>query len=116
MIEFKEKQKTLFKRKKSLVEKATDSEIQFKNILDENNIRYIFQKGFIQGNNYCIVDFYLPKPHKICIEIDGPYHDREDQKRKDFYRDKYLKERGFRVVRIKNENVLNFDVLSLFSF
>jgi hypothetical protein len=37
-------------------------------------IHYMFQKGFIQGKYYCIVDFYLPKPYNICIEIDGKYN------------------------------------------
>jgi very-short-patch-repair endonuclease len=109
-MEFKEKQKTLFSRKAFLIEKATESELLFKKRLDENNIKYIFQKAFIKGNNYVIVDFYLPKPNKICIEIDGLYHERQEQKVRDYNKDKYLESRGFSIIRIKNEDVLSFDI------
>lgn len=69
------------------------------------------QKGFYKGEFHCIVDFYLPKPLKTCIEIDGGYHDTPKQKYKDYWKDKYLTEvRGFKVIRIKNEDVKNFDV------
>ena len=103
-ITFKDKQKTLFKRLKKLRDNATKSELIFKEILDSLKIKYIFQKGFISGDAYVIVDFYLPKPYKICIEIDGKYHDK--QKGKDKWKDDYLKGRGFRVIRIKNEELI----------
>ncbi len=112
-MEFKDKQKTLFERKHSLVRRATDSELLFKKKLSILGIRFMFQKAFISGNGYYIVDFYLPKPYKICIEIDGGYHNSPEQKRKDYYKDKYLKERGFSVVRIKNEDVENFDIMTM---
>lgn len=113
MISFKEKQKTLFKRKDLLIKNATQSEIEFKKILDENNIYYMFQKAFIQGNNYVIVDFYLPKL-KLCIEIDGGYHDTEKQQKRDKNKDYYLtKQRNFKVLRIKNEDVINFNIKNL---
>jgi very-short-patch-repair endonuclease len=113
MISFKEKQKTLFKRKETLINNATKSEIEFKQLLDENNIYYIFQKAFIQGNNYVIVDFYLPKL-KLCIEIDGGYHLTESQQKRDNNKDYYLiKQRNFKVLRIKNEEVCNFNIKTL---
>jgi leucyl-tRNA synthetase len=106
-MEFKDKQKTLFDRLSKLRENATPSELAFRLLLDKANIKYIFQKGFINGNFYCIVDFYLPKPYKIVIEIDGGYHSTPEQQRKDWARTKYLNERGFRVIRFKNEDVQN---------
>lgn len=107
---FKEKQKLLFKYSQQLRKNPTEAELKFKSRLDSLGIKYIFQKCFIQGNNFCIVDFYLPKPYKICIEIDGEYHETVEQKRKDYYRDKYLtEERRFKVIRIKNSEVDTFD-------
>ena len=111
MITIKEKQKTLFERQYRLRLNPTSSEVGFKKRLDDLGIRYIFQKCFIARDYYCIVDFYLPKPFKICIEIDGAYHEEIEQSKKDYYRTKYLTEvRGFKVIRIKNEDVSLFDL------
>lgn len=104
---FKDKQKTLGKRKQSLKNRPTLSEIFFRRKLDSLKIKYIFQKGFIAGDNYCIVDFYLPKPYKICVEINGGYHDSIDQTIKDAWRYKYLNERNFRVWVLTNEEANN---------
>lgn len=101
---FRDKQKTLFTRLKKLRKNATYSELVFMRKLEALNIKFIFQKGFIKGDYYCIVDFYLPKPLMVCIEVDGLYHKNHNQKIKDFYRDKYLKSRNFKVIRITNED------------
>ena len=115
MISFIDKQKTLFKRKKDLIERITPSEAIFKKRLEDAKIRFMFQKGFIQGKNYVIVDFYIPK-RKICIEIDGGYHNTESQIKRDRNKDFYLeKQRGFKVVRIKNEDVATFDLSLIFN-
>lgn len=84
------------------------SELVFKKILEESNVKFIFQKGFISGNGFYIVDFYIPKPFKIVIEIDGEYHNTTSQIEYDKRKDEYLKNRGFRVVRIKNNEVSSF--------
>jgi len=47
--------------------------------LDLGNV--MFQKGFLAKGMHCIVDFYLPK-YKLCIEIDGGYHNRPEQIKK----------------------------------
>jgi very-short-patch-repair endonuclease len=111
MLTTKDKQKTLFQRLKKLRSNPTVAELQIKKILDHLKVKYIFQKGFISGNAYVIVDFYLPKPYKICIEVDGEYHSYGQQVQKDKWKDNYLKDRGFKVVRIKN-----CDASSLCSF
>lgn len=99
-----DKQKVLFKRLAKLKKYPTESEIKMKDILDKLGIRYIFQKAFIAGDYFCIVDFYIPKPHKICLEVDGKYHD--DIKSKDKRRDSYLEDfRGFSVIRVPNDKV-----------
>lgn len=113
MLSFKDKQKTLFSRVKNLREKATPSELLFKTKLDSLKIKYIFQKSFIVGNNYCIVDFYLPKPYKTCIEIDGEYHSTPTQIKRDFNRDVYLRSRGFKVIRIPNDEVSFYDLKNI---
>lgn len=108
---FKEKQQTLFNRIKTLRERATPSELIFKERLEALNIPFIFQKAFISDDYYCIVDFYLPKPHKIVFEIDGSYHDTDEQKIKDKRKDKYLiKKRKFSVIRVSNELVYDFNL------
>lgn len=113
MLTIKDKQKTLFQRLKKLRNNPTIAELQVKFFLDHLKVKYIFQKGFISGNAYVIVDFYLPKPYKICIEVDGEYHLSKQQIQKDKWKDNYLKNRGFKVVRIKN---CDTDSLSSFSF
>lgn len=103
---FQEKQSLCATRRLELIEKATPSELRFMAILDKIGVDYCFQKGFIQGENFCIVDFYIPKPHKLCIEIDGGYHKAKKQVSRDFNRTFYLEQqRKFRVVRFTNEEV-----------
>jgi len=53
-----------------------------------------------------IVDFYCPEI-RLIIEIDGGVHPIPDQGKKDEERDRRLLELGFRVLRIKNQTVLN---------
>jgi very-short-patch-repair endonuclease len=50
-----------------------------------------------------IVDFYC-HAHKLVVEIDGPVHEfQEDQ---DLARAHYLQQREYRVIRFRNEHVL----------
>ena len=107
MLSFQEKQKTLFQRQKQLRDNPTSAESAFKEKLDFLRIKYIFQKGFIQGNNYVIVDFYLPKPYKTCIEISSNYHFHESQELRDHQRDVYLQNRNFKVIHFINDEAVN---------
>jgi len=100
---FKEKQATLFGRLKDLKSRPTKYELRIKELLEQLGIKFIFQKGFINGDYYCIVDFYLPKPYKICIEVDGEYHFTDDMRKRDARKDSYLRSRNFNVMRIRNE-------------
>jgi very-short-patch-repair endonuclease len=50
-----------------------------------------------------IVDFYCHAAH-LVVEVDGPVHDR--QRPYDAERDRVLAARGLRILRIKNEEVL----------
>ena len=53
-----------------------------------------------------IADFSIPLLNLI-VEIDGEYHDAKDQTEKDEKRTEYLKSKGYSVLRIRNEDVLN---------
>jgi very-short-patch-repair endonuclease len=110
-MKFIEKQSLCHKRKISLLKKQTSSELKFAEILRELNIRFMPQKGFISGNNFCIVDFYLPD-YKTCIEIDGGYHYQPSQIKRDLNRDYYLnKQRKFAVLHIDNDSIDSIDKL-----
>lgn len=56
-----------------------------------------------------IVDFLLPG--RLIVEIDGKIH--LDQKQYDARRDKYLKQRSYRLKRVLNENVLSCNLEQL---
>ena len=45
------------------------------------------------------LDFAWLKKKK-CIEIDGNYHEREDQRKRDFEKDKLLKKEGWQILRM----------------
>ncbi len=52
-----------------------------------------------------IVDFY--NDHILtAIEVDGSIHDTDDQKARDYVKDTALRHFGIRVVRVRNESVL----------
>lgn len=99
----KQHQQLLSKYK--LTNKPTKYENIFEDKLKQFNIKYIKQKGFLKEANTCyIADFYLPKPFKIIIEIDGKYH--QDRKEYDKQRDEYFMfKRGIKTVRFSNNEV-----------
>ncbi|KKN16737.1 hypothetical protein LCGC14_0972740 [marine sediment metagenome] len=101
---FRYKQKTVPERIKNLRRRATPAELCFKEKLEKCcPVKFKFQRGFIKGGYYAIVDFHIPS-RNICIEIDGGYHNRPEQKRKDEYRDKWLREvRKQKVIRLTNQ-------------
>ena len=49
---------------------------------------------------------------KLVVEVDGGYHDDADQQHDDQIRTDYLLEKGFRVIRFRNEEV-NTDIKSV---
>jgi very-short-patch-repair endonuclease len=107
---FSEKQSLLSIRKIRLKNQATPSELIFKKRLDELDIYYQFQKGFIAGDNFVIADFYLPKPYRLVIEIDGSIHNLPKVQRRDYWKDKYYQSRKFKVLRISNDEVSKIDI------
>lgn len=102
--EERKKSKLSFYREK-LIKHATSSEKVFEQILQKNNIEYVFQKGFHFENKLFIVDFYLPKSN-ICIEIDGSYHDKEMTKGIDEIKESWIrKEHKTKFLRFKNTEI-----------
>ncbi|MBM3920941.1 MAG: endonuclease domain-containing protein [Sphingomonadales bacterium] len=84
---------------------SSKPEIIFWNQIKQNKCKgYDFhrQKPLL---NY-IVDFYCPELNLI-IEIDGKYHDSENQSEKDAERDEALKEWNLTVIRIAASEILN---------
>jgi very-short-patch-repair endonuclease len=81
---------------------ATAAENEFCWYLDKLGLSYRFQQGFYSPY-YRIVDFYLPD-HNLIIEIDGPYHDVDDDRRRD---ELFASVRGIRILRLTNEQVLD---------
>lgn len=107
-----ENRRRLAKHRIILLARRTREELHVEKLLDQMGERYLAQKGFLTVIGHIIVDFYLPKRRKLCLEIDGPYHER--QKLQDEKRDQFLtRVRGFRVIRLTNETALALDVRGL---
>ena len=100
------------RRAKDLVKRATPAEKHVRSLLDEMGIRYTFQKVFCTEKRFFIVDFYLPKPHKLCLELDGSSH--RNRWKYDAWRDEFLvRVRKLRVYRMPNENALELNAQGL---
>lgn len=98
--------------KSELRRKATFAEKRVRKIFNSVKLRHKFQKSFwkltgkLKGY-HCIVDFYIFSLH-LAIEIDGGYHKLPQQKRKDDFKDNWLKKaRKVKMLRVKNEEVEN---------
>jgi very-short-patch-repair endonuclease len=66
----------------------------------------ILYKGNLNRYNYFIADFYCFEK-KVVIELAGPVHN--DTEEYDIYKDSELMELGFKVLRIKNEELVNMN-------
>lgn len=68
------------------------------------------QLGFRFRRQYIIDDYivdFVCLPQRLVVEIDGAYHDEEEQQKVDALRSERLNALGFRVIRFSNEEVLN---------
>ena len=52
-----------------------------------------------------VVDFLCIR-HRLAVELDGAPHDRDEQKARDASRDAWLREHGYRLLRLRNELVI----------
>jgi very-short-patch-repair endonuclease len=85
-----------------LRKQATPAENLFRAHLAALGLPYRYQHGFFKPD-YRIVDFYLPEQN-LVVELDGEYHDHEE----DLRRDRELQNtEGVRVLRLTNEQVIS---------
>ena len=109
-------QSLLSVRRNELIQKATKAELHVKRLLEEIGDDFCFQKGFFNQSTHYIVDFYIKKRKKLCLEIDGGYHLNPSQIIYDRNRDWFLTEvRGFTVKRITNEQAFSMKSGDLFA-
>jgi very-short-patch-repair endonuclease len=80
--------------------KPSYAEKFFTNVLENNQIKYEFEKAVQNSNNhFYYLDFYIEKnDSKIDLEIDGKQH--EYRKEHDNTRDTFLEKQGYHVYRI----------------
>ena len=79
----------------------TATEILWK-YLRRKQLVYKFRREFSIGN--VIADFYC-HPARLVLELDGWTHDIEKTKNKDERKETFLENKGYFVLRIKNEEV-----------
>lgn len=112
----RENQSLMVKRQKENRSEPTPAEAHVIGLLDTMGERYVFEKGLFTAHKFFLVDFYFPKPRKLCLEIDGAYHDSPAQKAKDKTRDKFIRtKRKMKVKRITNDHALSLTAQQLFN-
>ena len=84
----------------------TEAESALWDLISNNNLGAKFLRQYIIGDY--IVDF-ICRDHQLVIEVDGGYHSEPRQMESDEQRNKKLQEKGYRVLRFKNEEIL-FDL------
>jgi very-short-patch-repair endonuclease len=111
--EHRRKQSLGLQYKRKLRENKTPSERHIEDLLNELGYHYQDQKLLIKGDFFCLADFYLPKPLKLIIEIDGGYHTNPKQQWRDHFKNEYYKSRKFKVLRITDKQALAGDAIDL---
>jgi len=100
--------------------RATKPELKFKEILIKNNLKenkdFKHGKGIYNIEHGYIADFYFPKTNTI-VEIDGKYwHNFPDGRIIDHIRNKEMTESGYRVLRIWESEVNQYNEKYIISF
>lgn len=93
-----------FKKAKELRENMTPAELKLWEALKGNKLGVKFRRE--HPVLFYIVDFYCHKM-KLVVEVDGGYHNKEEQKIKDAERTANLEGIGLQVIRFTNDEVLN---------
>jgi len=76
--------------------------------------KFVRQTAFIYEKNnkgdyfFFVPDFYC-REEKLVIELDGKIHDYH--KERDYNRDEIIKQHGLKVLRFKNEEILQVDTI-----
>lgn len=88
----------------------TDAELKFRDLLKTSNIP--FREEVIldieKNKKSFIADFVIY--HKHIIEIDGGYHFTKEMIERDKERDKLLKQKGYTIHHLKNEDVSKYNL------
>ena len=74
------------------------------NVIRKKDFGVRFLRQHVIGDY--IVDFICIE-EKLIIEVDGGYHSEPKQQNEDPQREEWLKAHGFRVIRVKNEEIMN---------
>ena len=95
------------KNREELLKKSTSAECAlYRSFSDKLKNRSERQKSFVINNHIYFPDFYI-KSKNIIIEVDGGYHNTEEQIIKDRNRDADFKSKGIETIRITNEDVFD---------
>jgi len=79
-----------------------------KDYLDKNEIGYIFQFSTRTG---FVIDFAILEK-MVAVEVDGEkWHETEDARKRDRFKDYMLERGGWRVIRIKEREIGSLDNL-----
>ena len=78
----------------------------FKDLVKTFHNRVKFQNPFIISGKLYYADISIPSL-KLIIEVDGGYHNTEEQQAKDKQRDDDFKSIGYTTLRYTNEQVAN---------
>ena len=81
----------------------TEAESAFWQIAKSSGLGEKCRRQYILGDY--IVDFFFRKS-MLIIEIDGGYHDTEEQQEKDAIRQEWLEQNGYTVLRFSNDQIL----------
>ncbi|MEK7154866.1 MAG: endonuclease domain-containing protein [Patescibacteria group bacterium] len=90
-------------RRKDLRRRQTNSEELLWNELRAHKLGYKFKRQYSLGNY--VADFFC-REKKLAIEVEGEIHKRASVQKYDTYRMRYLEALGVRVIRIKNEEII----------
>jgi len=89
-------------RRRELRKQSTEAEKLLWQELRNNKLELKFRRQYSIGGY--ILDFYCSKK-RLIVEIDGPIHN--SSKEYDSIRDKHFRELDYKVLRFKNNDVIN---------
>lgn len=102
---FKGAKPETFRKAQILRKNMTLSELKLWELLkNKESVGYRFRRQHPLG--HYILDFYNHEL-KLCIEVDGKYHESVEQKQYDKERDEFLNFNGIEVIRFKNTEIEN---------
>ena len=81
----------------------TEAESAFWQIAKGNGLGQKCRRQYIIGEY--IVDFFF-RQSMVIVELDGAYHAAEEQQEKDKERQDWLEQKGYKILRFSNEQIL----------